>query len=113
MRLLIGEFVRLKPKMPSIFLTRADDVRGEANQYMRDFMEAFTRAGISVANGMQAPGGPDETGVMISVPEIAKPPEVAVELAAALSKAGITSHIVPKPPTFGGEFTLFIGHNPL
>jgi hypothetical protein len=114
MRILIKEFADLKGDIPRIFLTRANDVRGEANQYMRDFMEAFERAGIEVQSSSQSPAGPDQTGVMIAVQDVDHQPLIAKKLSSVLQKAGVQTTTIKIPQTLTGvEFALFVGPNPL
>jgi hypothetical protein len=114
MRILIKAFADLKGDIPRIFLTRANDVRGEANQYMRDFMEAFERAGIEVQSGSQSPTGPDQTGVMIAVQDVNHEPLIAKKLASVLHKAGVETTMIQIPQNLTGvEFALFVGPNPL
>jgi outer membrane murein-binding lipoprotein Lpp len=113
MRILVREFAALKPDIPHIVVFRSNDVRGEANQYARDFMEAFDRAGLNPSGGTLSPNGLDETGVMIGVTDPTNSPPIAQKLAAALSRAAIQSSYAKVDGNLPDGFRFFVGPNPL
>jgi hypothetical protein len=117
MGVLIQELSEASAEIPKIFLSRSDDVRGESNQYMRDFAEAFDRAGLKYEQGVtQRPKGPQQTGVMISVRDPEHPPPAVRKIQSILRDAGITAPIVPLPQELADlptDFTVFVGPNPL
>jgi hypothetical protein len=115
MHILVDEFAGALDELPIIYLSRADDVRGEANQYMRDFTEALERAGVKGQVVSQKPK-PKQTGVAISVVDPEKPPPVALKAQSILRDAGIVAPLSVLPAELGSlptGFTIFIGPNPL
>jgi hypothetical protein len=116
MGVLVQEFSEATDVVPKIFLSSSTDVRGEANQYMRDFMETLVRAGTKFETLNQTPKGPQQTGVMISVRDPENPPPSAQKTQSILRDAGITAPIVSLPTELNNlstGFTLFVGPNPL
>lgn len=113
LRILVREFAKLKPEMPvPMVLAYSNDVRAEANHYMQDFMEAFTRAGVSFETMIQSPTGPEQTGVMLSVPDPQKPPMSAQKLKAALEAAAVHVSYIPLPSNLAKrQMSLFVGPN--
>jgi hypothetical protein len=113
MRILIREFSRAKTDIPRVLFTHFPDFQGEAPQYMRDFMEAFRRAGIIAAdNGQQNIAEAGQEGIFLCVPDVKKPPVAAEKISKALDAASIAYEFVPLEPG-RSEFTFFIGPNPL
>ena len=115
MNILVDEFSNALDEFPIIYLAKADDVRGEANQYMRDFSEAFERAGIKTMNVSQKPK-PRQTGVFISIADPEKPSPSALRTQSILSDAGIVAPFASLPTELSSlpsGFTIFIAPNPL
>jgi hypothetical protein len=115
MRILVDEFSNTLAEIPLIYLSKADDVRGEANQYMRDFKEAFERAGVHSSDVPQKPK-PKQTGVIISVVDPEKPPSEATKVQSIFREAGIDAPLSALPPELTSlptGFTIFIAPNPL
>lgn len=75
------------------------------------FSGLFVEIGIYTDIHPQTPTGQDQNGIMISVPDVSKPPEAAVVLNDALKTAGITSKYIPLPAgnPMKLPFALFIG----
>jgi hypothetical protein len=116
MAIIVDGFSNSTDVIQKVYLSKADDVRGEANQYMRDFMEAFERAGTKYEIVSQKPSGPKQTGVLISVRDPKNATRPAIKAQALLRDAGIDAPVVPLPPelsTLAGDFTIFIAPNPL
>jgi hypothetical protein len=113
MRVLVHEFATVRKDIPELILTSANDVRGEAHQYMRDFLEVFERAGIKAETTGQSPSGPEQEGVMISVSDVSHPSASALTLEKILKSAGIETTFVMLPQNLKQNFALFIGPNPL
>jgi hypothetical protein len=82
---------KLKPETSSV-LIEIPPGNNEAWALQKDFADAFVRAGITPALTNRTPDGPDQTGVMIVVPDPQNPPKIADNLRDALLLIGI----VPK-----------------
>jgi hypothetical protein len=101
--------------LPMVYIAKAQDVRGEANQYMRDFKEALDRAGVPSSEVPQVPK-PRQTGVVLSIPDIAKPSPAALKMQSILKDAGVVAPFALIPQDLASlptGFTLFIAPNPL
>ena len=113
MRILIREFTLVKADIPRVLFTYFPDFQGEAPQYMRDFIEAFRRAGIVASdNGVQNIAEAGQEGIFLCVPDIKKPPATAEKISRALDAASIAHKFAPLEPG-RPEFTFFVGPNPL
>lgn len=113
MRILIREFGLAKADIPRVLFTHFQDFGGEAPQYMRDFIEAFRRAGITASdNGQQDIAESGQEGIFLCVPDIKKLPVAAERISKALDAASIAYQVVPLEPG-RPEFTFFVGPNPL
>jgi hypothetical protein len=114
-RALAQEGVKLKPFFPTLLITIAPG-DGEANNLRANFFDALVRAGIRIIEANQVPEGPDQTGVMIDVPDVHDPPEAAERLRQTLEIIGIFPKYVPMPRDRAGGTNppiLFIGPKPI
>jgi hypothetical protein len=108
------ELYKLKPLMPEIYLT--ESLAGPPSHDRSVFSSIFSKAGIRPGTTFQELEGPDQTGLLLCVPDVNLIPEKVKKLAQVLLDFGIeTSYapLVPKrissvvPPAIG--FVLFIG----
>jgi hypothetical protein len=112
-RILIRDLSAAKPDIPRVLFASFQDHAGESPQYMRDFLEAFRRAGITaVDNGQQDISEPGQEGIFLCVPDVKSPPVVAVRIAKAFEAASLEYKFAPLQRG-RQEFTVFIGPNPL
>jgi hypothetical protein len=112
-RALVAELYSLKAILPEVWISLGP---APPSHDQSTFTNIFSRAGIKVATLMQQTEGPDQTGLMICVPDVNQIPEKVRKLAEALSNVGIETKFVALslntlnsnlPPDVG--FTLFIG----
>jgi hypothetical protein len=108
------ELYKLKPLMPELYLT--ESLAGPPSHDRSVFSSIFSKAGIRPGTTFQELEGPDQTGLLLCVPDVNLIPEKVKKLAQVLEDFGIeTSYapLVPKrissvvPPAIG--FVLFIG----
>lgn len=111
-RELLSEIVSLKSEIPNIVINRASS--GDSSSYMMDFVDVFDRAGITVVTGFEEPSGPEETGVMIAVPDLKNIPAIAGKLRRALARIGIETRLIALPANATqSSVVIFIGPEPL
>jgi hypothetical protein len=109
-RALVQEGRKLKPFFPSLLVTIAPRGRRSGHPEIR------FRGGITINEANQVPEGPDQTGVMIAIPDIHNPPEDAEHLRQALEIIGIIPKYITTPADRLGAKNapiLFIGPRPI
>jgi hypothetical protein len=114
-RTLVQEGPKLKPFFPSLLVTIAPG-DGEADTLRLDLVDALIRGGITISEASQVPEGPDQTGVMIAIPDIHNPPEDAEHLRQALEIIGIIPKYITLPAdrwVVKAAPILFIGPRPI
>ena len=91
----------------------------EPQSFSRVFENAALRAGITPIVIEQNPTGPDQTGVMIAVPDTNAPSKSALKMRGVVQQLGFEGRLVPLlPPASSqakevGNFAIFIGPSPL
>ena len=91
----------------------------EPQSFSRVFENAALRAGITPIVIEQNPTGPDQTGVMIAVPDTNAPSKIALRMRGVVQQLGFEGRLVPLlPPASSqakevGNFAIFIGPSPL
>jgi hypothetical protein len=92
----------------------------EPQQFSRAFENSALRAGVTPIVVQQNPTGPDQTGVMIAVPDTSAPSSTALKLRIVIQTLGFDGNFVPllaSPESSQskeiGNFAIFIGPSPL
>jgi hypothetical protein len=114
----INALVGIKRDLPSqIMIARPHML--EPQMFSRAFENAALRAGLTPIVVEQNPTGPDQTGVMIAVPDTNSPSSVALKMRGAVQQLGFEGRLVPllAPASSQakdlGNFAIFIGPPPL
>ena len=96
----------------------------EPQGFSRAFENAAHRAGLEPIVLQQNPAGPDQTGVMVAVPDIEAPSPSALKMQTLIKQLGFEGRFVPLLDTSSkqaaplhanevGNFAIFIGPSPL
>lgn len=109
-RNLVAAFGKLKAILPVVAVTTNGYTNGG---YANKISELFGMAGIEPSRGIQIPGGPDETGVMISAKNPNNLSKPAREIFDIFTANGLKPKVTQLPSKIGADFTVFIGPNPL
>jgi hypothetical protein len=114
-KILVDALTGLKPRIPvppSIVVARPQMV--EPQIFSRQFENAIMRAGVTPIVSQQNPGSSDQTGVMIGVPDVTNPSEIALEMQKVVRQMGFDGRFVALPSAIflpdkkSGEFAIFI-----
>lgn len=109
-RNLVAAFGKLKAVLPVVVVTTDGYANGG---YANKISELFGMAGIEPSRGIQIPGGPDETGIMISAKDPNDLSKPAREIFAIFTANGLKPKVTQLPSKIGADFTVFVGPNPL
>jgi hypothetical protein len=117
--LFINALAGMKEELASkIIIARPHMV--EPQQFSRVFENAAFRAGVKPIVVEQNSTGPDQTGVMIAVPDTNSPSSSALKMRGIIQQLGSEGRIVPllstpesSPAKEIGNFAIFIGPSPL
>jgi hypothetical protein len=111
-KLFLNKIDRYKGKVKTVAINRSTPSDGDS--LMMDFFEVFRRDGFNTVTGFQEPQGPDETGVMISVPDKNRPSPDELSLQGILKEIGIGAKFVdiPKDATHA-DLVIFMGPSAL
>jgi hypothetical protein len=108
------ELYKLKSVIPEVYLT--ESLVGPASHDRSVFSSIFSKAGIRPGTTYQELEGPDQTGLLLCVPDVNLVPEKVKKLAQVLKDFGIETNYAPLmasrissvvPPEIG--FVLFVG----
>jgi hypothetical protein len=115
-RALVQQGTKLKAFFADPLLIGNPPGDSEAFRLGKDISDALTRAGVATGDITLAPAGPDQTGVMIAVPDLHNPTEEAEQLRQALEIIGIIPKYITTPKERLGAKNapiLFIGPKPI
>ncbi len=85
-RSLVLDLNALKTVLPEVWITLGPE---PYSHNLSALLDIFTRAGIQPVTALQQPEDPDQTGLMICVPDVKQVPELARRLADILAKYDI------------------------
>jgi hypothetical protein len=108
------ELYKLKPLIPEIYLT--ESLAGPPSHDRSVFSSIFSKAGIRPGTTFQELEGPDQTGLLLCVPDVNLIPTKVQKLAQVLSDFGIKTNYAPLVPSRISSvvpkeigFVLFVG----
>jgi hypothetical protein len=118
MRRLVSEASKLRSAISAIpiAITNGD---AETEGYAHDFADAFRRAGLQPQYTYTSPANSDETGVIICIKDINKPPGATERLRHALEEINVDPKILPCSPQrfangyYDSSIMLYIAPHPL
>jgi hypothetical protein len=110
-RALVSAFSYLKPQLPTV--TIGMPTANGSRAWILELQRIFERAGILANLVGQNPRGPEETGLMIAARDPKALTDVAKRIFEAFEANGLRPKVVQLAPNIVGEFTIFVGPDPL
>jgi hypothetical protein len=86
LKTLSNEFFQMRDQLAGVWVTRPMDSMPDV---FRTIMSAMNRAGIEATSDLQNPSYPEQTGIVICVPDPDRPSETAKRLREVFHKVGI------------------------